>query len=129
MEEKEVSNITLGFMVAVALFFDALQALVEIIPGLGQLLSVLIDFFALGTFFLWGKIAGFKLAKWKRGGVLALGFFIELIPIINIIPAWTVSVVIFALDIKAKKLLSNVPGGKVVGHSGNASDTDIRRAA
>jgi hypothetical protein len=100
----DIGNITLWFMVAVAIFFDALQFLVNIIPFLGWILSLMVDIFAFGTFALWFKFNKIEFTA-KRNMFLGGGFLLEFIPLLNSVPFWTISIIIIALDLKAKKIL------------------------
>lgn len=103
-KDKGLDNITIAFMVSVALFYDVFQALIQLIPFLGQILSSLIGVFAFLTFYLWFKMRGLNFATPKRAGLLGGGFLIELIPILNILPAWTLAVILLAIDFKIKKI-------------------------
>src|SRR3990167_4763114 len=98
-ENKGLSSITIAFMISVALFYDAIQAIIQIIPILGQILSSLIGIFAFLTFYLWFKLKGFNFATPKRAGYLGGGLLVELIPILNILPAWTLAVTLLAFDL------------------------------
>lgn len=107
-KEKKLSNTTIGFMIATALFFDGFQLLINLIPILGQILSVIVGFFAFLTFYFWGEIKGFKFNTPKRGSLLGGGFIIEAIPFLNILPAWTLAVILLVLDQKRKDIISAV---------------------
>lgn len=99
-----LNNITIVFMVSVALFYDAVQGIINLIPILGQILSGLISMFAFLTFYLWFKLKGLNFVTPKRAAYLGGGLLIELIPILNILPAWTLAVTLLALDSKTKKV-------------------------
>ena len=102
-EKKRLSEATKALMVAVAIFFDGLQLLIQIIPVVGQILSILISIFASLTFYLWFKINNINFVNPKRAGYLAGGFLIELTPLLNILPAWTLAVVLLIRNSNAKK--------------------------
>lgn len=106
---KTLPKHTIGLMIAVALLYDGIQALLQIIPLMGQILSTFVGFFAFGTFYLWFKFKGFKFATVKRAGALGGGFILELIPFINALPIWTLSVLLIIMDIKAKALKHTSP--------------------
>lgn len=108
---KGLSNITIAFMIAVALFYDAIQAFINLIPFLGQILSSLIGLFAFLTFYLWFKLKGLNFATAKRAGYLGGGFMIELLPLVNMLPAWTLTITLLAMDSKTKKI---VPGLDII---------------
>jgi len=101
-------------MVLAALTFDGGQFLFNLIPVLGIVISIIIDIFAWGTFFLWLKMKGISFgfsAKWgktrRSGGgesmlknplfIITCAFGIELIPILNALPAWTLAIVVTVL--------------------------------
>jgi|SRR3989344_9617789 len=111
-EKKGLDNTTIVFMICVALFYDALQVLLALI-FMGWLVSI----FALLTFYTWFKIRGLNFVRPKRAGLLGGGFIIELIPIINILPAWTLAIVLLALDSKIKKIVGNIPGGNLAANA------------
>ncbi|MEI6843280.1 MAG: hypothetical protein WCK48_02125 [bacterium] len=117
MEEKEekkdeISFVQTVFMVTVAIIFDVVQALIELIPILGQIISIFIDIAAFFTFYLWFKMNGMNFSDPKKAGIMGGGFLIELIPILNALPAWTLAVVLLIGTTKAKELVAqNIPGG------------------
>lgn len=98
-QPKGLENHTIVLMVAVALFYDALQALLTII-----LMGWLITPIAFLTFYLWFKLHGITFMTPKRGGSMALGFLIEIFPLTSWLPAWTAVVSFIALDSKIKKI-------------------------
>lgn len=120
MNEKEkkprFKNTTIVFMVVVAIFFDVLQWLLAFI-FMGWMVSI----FAVLTFYLWFRLNGVKFVSPKRIGTLFGGFFIEIIPILNVLPAWTAAVTIISLDAKVKEKLPVTTGGKVLPFKPNAS--------
>lgn len=90
-------------MISTALFFDAWQALIQLIPGLGQIFASLVAMFAFMTFWFWFRLHGIKFSTAKRSAIMGGGFFIELIPILNILPAWTLAVTLVITDLRIKK--------------------------
>src|SRR3989338_7369190 len=113
-EEKEIKTVTSVFMIIVALLFDGVQALINLIPVVGQVLSFFISVLSFLTFYVWFKMNGVTFAKPKR--VLKFGgsFFVELIPILNILPALSLAVFMMISETKMKKVLAQVPGGDKV---------------
>lgn len=107
-EKKGLNNTTIALMICVALFYDALQVLLTPI-FMGWLVSI----FAGLTFYVWFKMRGLNFVTPKRAGLLGGGFIIELIPILNVLPAWTLAIVLLALDSKIKKIATVVPGGEM----------------
>lgn len=106
-EKRGLDNTTIVFMIIVALFFDALQALLTVI-----LMGWLVGFFAGLTFYLWFKMRGLNFTTPKRIGTFATTFIVEVIPFLSALPAWTLAIVILALDSKIKKVVAQVPGGQ-----------------
>ena len=86
-------------MVSTALFFDALQGGLSLIPFLGWIVASLVGGFAFMTFWFWFKTHGVKFTTAKRAGIMGGGFFIELIPILNMLPAWTLSATLTIFDV------------------------------
>lgn len=111
MENQETSKITMVAMIAVALFFDGIQALtiyIYFIPFVGLILGPLISggvsFFAFMTFSLWFKLAGMKFDS-KIVSTIVGTFFIELIPLLSVFPTWTLSVILIFILSKTKKIV------------------------
>lgn len=114
MKDEKVSKITMGMMIAVALFFDGVQFgadLLNFIPFVGFILAWTItsgvSIFAWLTFFLWFKLKGVKFDS-KVATTTVGAFFIELIPILNAFPAWTLSIVTIFLFFQSKEILDKV---------------------
>src|SRR3989344_2139954 len=107
-EKKGLNNTTIALMISVAIFYDVLQWLLAFI-FMGWLVSI----FALLTFYVWFKMKGMSFMKPKRFAAFGGSFIVELIPIINILPAWTLAIVLLALDSKIKKIAAVVPGGEM----------------
>jgi len=101
-KEKGLENHTIVFMIVVALFYDALQLALAF-----AFMDWLVGIFAFLTFYVWFKMKGMSFMKPKRALVMGGGFIIEIIPVLSILPAWTLAVTILALDSKIKKV---VPG-------------------
>ena len=92
-EKKGLNNTTIALMISVAIFYDVLQWLLAFI-FMGWLVSI----FALLTFYVWFKMKGMSFMKPKRFAAFGGSFIVELIPIINILPAWTFAIILFGLD-------------------------------
>ena len=101
-ETKGLNNTTIKLMIVVALFFDALGALLELVA-----MYWLVSIFYLLTFFLWFRLHGISFWKPKRFLVMGGSLIIELIPLVNLLPAMTLAVAVVALDSKIKKVLPN----------------------
>ena len=89
-------------MAATALFFDALQALLTPI-FMGWMVTPI----AYGTFWLWFKTRGLNFFTMKRAPTLGIGFLIEMIPGLDVLPTITYTVVRVALDAKFKEATSD----------------------
>ncbi len=100
-ENKRIGNIQAGFMMAIALLADAIQALTKLlwlIPFAGALAALVVGWSvticAIPGFWLWFRLNEIKMID-KAGGkvlVYAAGSLSEVIPIINAIPGWTFSI-------------------------------------
>jgi hypothetical protein len=78
-------------MVLIALLFDFLQFIIGFIPVIGQAIGTILGAAAGGTFWFWFKIKGVDLWN-KKGAVIGLGAVIEMIPLLGMLPAWTLAV-------------------------------------
>ena len=113
MERREITKITMGLMVGVALFYDVIQAGLDLLPFVGWILSPLVSIPAFLTFYIWFKIYGRNFMTPKRALAMGAGVIIEMIPILNILPGWTIAVLFLIGIEKAEKIASIVPGGGV----------------
>ena len=104
-----IDNQTLARMFGAALLFDSTQALVNLAPYVGQVLSSGIDLLALMFFSLWFVLKGQKLLTARHLRRLGGGFLIEIVPLINILPAWSFMIALYALDNKVKELKPSAP--------------------
>ena len=111
-DEKELSSATTYLMVSVALIIDGLQFLINLIPLVGQVISFFITIFAYMLFWLWFRINGINLFETKRAMKSIVTFLAEMIPFIDMLPAWTYLVVTTANSTKIKKVMGEIPGGK-----------------
>lgn len=102
-KEKKLSSTTIFLLIIVALFFDLLQIIFTFL-----FLGWLISFYAFMTFWLWFKLKGISFATPKRSGIAGGGFIIELVPFLNMLPAWTLAVTLIILDVKSKELISKL---------------------
>ncbi len=114
MEKHSITTTTKILMVGTAIFFDVLQILVTLIPGIGPILAFFVNIFAQMTFWLWFHIKGVKYNSSKRLGAVVGGFLIELIPFLNVLPGITVQVLIILTTLEAEKVLGNIPGGEAI---------------
>ncbi len=117
-QQKQISNIIAMFMVAVALFFDALVGLFwlfHLVPifFIGNIFAsistTLVNVFAGMVMTLWFVLLGVKLMNKKRVATMASGWVIGTIPLLNIIPAWTLATILTIATTRSKVL--NVASG------------------
>jgi len=128
MEQKEISNTTLALMISVAIFFDVLQFIIGLVPIAGQYISVMVTIIALPTFYLWFKIYGRSFMSPKKVMALGCGTIIELIPILNILPGWTVAVIFLVGIERAEKAAIKILGKGSVGASIIQSTKNLRNS-
>lgn len=97
--EPKINPSTKWFMVGVAVFFDTLNALIQLIPVAGQIMAVCLGIFAELLFWFWFTINGVTFNTKK-----ALRFFgtniLEWIPLVNALPALTTSVILTLHQVK-----------------------------
>lgn len=86
---KRIGMVTAILMLCVALLYDGGQFIFNFIPVAGNLFTIIIDVFAWLTFFVWFKIKGVNFASPKRLMTLCGAGLLELVPVLNDLPAWT----------------------------------------
>ncbi len=80
-------------MIVVAVFFDVLQMILTWLV-IGALFSWAVTIFGTLVFYLWFKQHGVNFVTSRRlGTVLGIGI-IELVPIVNALPGWTIAVIL-----------------------------------
>ncbi len=109
MEDNRIKDSTAFLMIFIALCLDGIQALIGWIPIFGNILSALLSIFIFMTFLLWFKMHGIKMLTPKRFGAMALGGLVEILPYINLLPAWTAVVVYLIGSTKIKELTEKHP--------------------
>jgi hypothetical protein len=107
---KEIANSTLFLMLGVALFYDIVQFVLDLIPIAGWILAEFIALFAFLTFFVWFKLYGRSFTSPKRFSAMAVGSIIEMVPILNGLPGWTVAVILLVVVERGEAALSKVVG-------------------
>jgi hypothetical protein len=112
--ESKINESQKWLMLGVAIFFDIIS-LINLIPIIGWVIGWFVWIFAFMTFFLWFKMNGMSFSRPKNLFSFIGGSAIELIPILNILPAWTATILYLT---RAQKIInetiSQVPGGKAV---------------
>jgi hypothetical protein len=123
MEKPQTIPTSTGLlMIGTAALFDTFQFILNLIPVVGQMLSVIIVTIPAGlAFWLWFKIAGGSFSK-TRQITLGSGFLIEFTPVINALPAWTAAVLICLGSNKIGKWATKIKKGL----QGKASATNTQ---
>lgn len=104
---------TFILMLSVAIIFDIVQGGLVAIPFVGWILSSLISIFAWLTFYVWTSIKGWGLSDTVKQAIVTWAIpFVEIIPILNVLPAWTLKVVLSYSFLKAEDALYNATDGK-----------------
>lgn len=107
---------TIFLMIGTAMFFDVFQAISGFIVFDFGLIGNMITFFAFMTFWFWFWTKGIKFNRPSRALTFGGATIIEFIPWVNMLPAWTLAVVIIIGTTKAKKVAGIIPGAdKAVG--------------
>jgi hypothetical protein len=78
---RRISKNTANMMIALAVFFDLVEFLLELIPFAGLILAYIPDVFALVSFFIWFLACGVKLGRYKSGAKFWVTSITELLPI------------------------------------------------
>ena len=101
-------------MVSVAMFFDGLQIILSLIPWVGWILSsVLVTPFAWLTFYIWTSIKGWGISDSIKQFIVQWALpFVEVVPLLNTIPTWTLRVILQLSFLKAEDTVYNASGGK-----------------
>ena len=124
MDNQEISKITMWAMIAVALFFDAIQIgvlWIYLIPFVGFFLawaiSTGVSIFAFLTFFLWFHLAGLKFNR-KIATSTIVTFLIELVPVASGFFTWTISITANLILFQTKKIAGKIAPGseKLIGN-------------
>jgi len=97
--KEKLKNTTIGLMVGVALFFDALGALLNLI-----FMYWVVTIVAYPTFWLWFHFKGIKLLTPKRLSIQGGTLLAELIPLFSALPAITAMVALTVMSTKAKEV-------------------------
>ncbi len=109
MQESQIKNITAVLMIGTALFFDLIQALIGWIPLVGNILADLFSIIIFFTFLVWFWMNGIKMTTPRRLFALLGGGLAEMVPFLNILPAWTGVVIYLIGTTKIKELVEKHP--------------------
>lgn len=111
-KEPELSYTTTFLMVGTALLFDVLQFLLQAIPIAGQILAWVFSLIAGGILIFWFYLHGIKFNTPKRLFSMGIGGLIEMIPVVNALPGWTIAVLLVIGTTKANRIAKIIPGGE-----------------
>jgi len=117
--KPNISPVEKGLVIGATGVIDLIQIGIEALDltGVGAIVSVianrLIDIVVGLTLWLYCKLRGIKM-DWKRTGSLLGAAFVEIIPIIDIAPAWTIDAAYLLLSEDVAKATEKIPGGKQV---------------
>jgi len=132
MKNGYINNITAIFIISVALLFDGTQAFLDlfhIIPIVGNIFVAvanwIISVLALFVFWFWFFINGVRFNSPKRMLTMGGSFIIELIPILDMLPAWTLAVVLIILTARLPKSIQPIVGGVTGGGKGLAKTSVV----
>lgn len=108
-KETQIKDTTAFLMIGTALFFDFLQAVIGWVPVVGNILSDVLSIFIFLTFLLWFWMNGIKMITPRRLSSMVVGGLVEMLPYINLFPAWTGVVIYLIGTTKIKELASKHP--------------------
>ncbi len=94
---QKISKLSSFLLLGTALFFDFLQAIVQPIQILGQVLAMGVDIFAFLTFIVWFLIIGVSFISPGRLVSIVGTFLVELVPVLDALPVWTFYILIMIL--------------------------------
>lgn len=92
-------------MIGTALLFDGIQAFLTFIL-IGVFVNWIITIWAYLTFFLWFSFLGIHFMKPANFTSLNGGLIVELIPLLNALPTWTLAVTIIIAKATAEDVLA-----------------------
>ena len=105
---------TVLLMLGTALLFDTIQAEISIIPFIGWILSSMLSGMAWLTFYMWTSLKGWGLSDTVKKVIVMWALpAIEFIPLVNVLPAWTLSVSLQLAFLKAEDTAYNLSRGKI----------------
>ncbi len=104
---NRIPSVIAGLMISVAIVFDLLGFGLAFIPVAGWLIASAIGVVAFLTFFLWFNFRGVSYNGTRKIALSGIGFLLELVPLLNALPAWTISTSLMILVVKGEDLASN----------------------
>ena len=110
-EGGDLSWGTFALMLGAAIFVDILTILINLIPGVGGLISdFTIQPCVIMGFWIWCKVKGIPLLKEKRAIWTPVFLVIGFIPILSALPEWTMQVIMLKITTTAEKELKQISG-------------------
>jgi signal transduction histidine kinase len=101
--EERIDSSTGKLLVIVAFGLDFFQGIIGALPFVGAILSPMISLLVFLIFWMWLKLHGVSITdSIERIAIMFGGFLVELIPILNILPAWTLTIFITVLLVRNK---------------------------
>lgn len=113
-KRKRIGNMQGALMIGVAGVIDFVQGLLTA-GFIGVIVSTFISIFAWLTFYFWFKLNGINMLDSGVRKIITLlcGAFIEMLPVINVLPAWTISVVIMLFIVRSEDVIFNKTGKNI----------------
>lgn len=117
---KKINTVQALGLITVAVMFDLaglVLNLIGLIPIIGQLIawpvSILVNIVGIIVFAVWYFLLGFGWTNPKRLAAMFGGGLIELIPVLNALPGFTLAAIVTIVTVKAEETLGiKLPGGK-----------------
>ncbi len=99
--QERISSSDGQLMVIVAIGLDFFQGMIGLIPIIGLILSPLLSIFIFLFLWVWLKMHGVGIVdSVERIAIMFGGFLVELIPLLNILPVWTLMIFITVLLVR-----------------------------
>ncbi len=117
--DPQISKKDFALMLTVAIFFDVVLAVIQLIPIVGSVAASVFNVIPFIGFFIWYQLLGLDFKKPKKAFTFFGCSLIEFIPVINALPGWTSEVVIMYIMQKKDDILAKAVG--VVGGAAGAT--------
>lgn len=92
-KQTRIPLVIAASMVVTALLFDLANGLINLIPFVGQVVSSIGGLLGMLTFWVWFQLQGVNFVSARRAIALFGASLIELIPVLNVLPALTAGVI------------------------------------
>ena len=123
MPDGYISKGAVAWFIALAVLVDIIVLLIDL-TAVGAIVTPVISVIAWLTFYLLFKRRGVHFNSPKRVLSMGGGFLIELLPIINILPGWTVAVILVIGTTKLPAHLGGTGGRKPRSQDEDADDSE-----